>query len=148
MKNVIIRFVLAAGMASFANAGDHGTPEEAKAMVLKAAEFAKSHGMEEAKAAFEDLHSEWHDRDLYVYVYKVGEPIVISHGKNPAIAGKNLSGLKDVDGKHFPREIAAIKDEAWVDYKWQTPGTKTIEAKTAFCKNIEIGIVCAGAYKQ
>src|SRR4051812_18894501 len=51
--------VLAAGQAS---------PDEAKAMAIKAAEYLKSVGPEKALPAFTAKEGPWHDRDLYVTV--------------------------------------------------------------------------------
>ena len=148
MKKVILGIIAAAGMFSLANAEDRATMDEANAMATKAAAFVAEHGVDEAKVAFETPGGEWHDRDLYVIIEKKGEGVLLAHGVKPALVGRDMSGLKDADGKAFVMEIAAVEGEGTVDFKWQNPKTDAIEDKTSFCKQVEAVIVCVGAYKK
>jgi signal transduction histidine kinase len=132
------------GAAAFAS--DHGTPEEAKAMALRAAEFLKANGEEKAFAAFNDK-SQFHDRDLYVFVQD-DKGVVKAHGGNPNLIGKDLSPVKDLDGKLFVQEINATKSEGWVDYKWQNAQTKAVEPKTSYVVRVDHLLVGVGAYKK
>ena len=99
---------LSALFAQGAMAGQ-GTPDEAKAMALKAADFLKANGPEKAWAAFNAPGGDFHDRDLYVFAQD-NNCVVMAHGANPALLGKSLCSLKDVDGKAFSREISDVKD--------------------------------------
>ena len=131
--------------ATWASGG--ATPDEAKAMAIKAAEYLKSVGPEKAFAAFDAKdNTEWHDRDLYVTVQD-SKGTMVAHGTNPGLIGKSMLNLKDVDGKPFNQEIQAIKDTAWVEYKWQDPLTKAVGAKTAYEIRVGDYIVGVGAYK-
>ena len=56
--------------------------------------------------------------------------VMVAHGTNPGLIGKSVLDLKDVDGKPFNRDVQAIKDAGWVNFKWQNPTTKAVEAKT------------------
>jgi cytochrome c len=138
--------VLAFFVAQAAQAAGHGTPDEAKAMAIKAAAFLKANGPDKAFPAF-DSDPAWHDRDLYVFVQD-NNGKVLAHGTNPALIGKTLINLKDVDGKPFVQEMVAVKDQGWVDYKWQNPETKTIEPKTSYVIRIGDDTVGVGAYKN
>ena len=60
--------------------------------------------------------------------------------------GKSVLELKDVDGKPFNHEIQGIKDTGWVDYKWQNPQTKEVQAKRAYEVRVGEYIVGVGAY--
>ena len=123
------------------------TPDEAKAMAVKAAAYLQSAGPEKAFAAFDAKDdATWHDRDLYVVVQD-SKGAIVAHGTNPGLIGRNVLELKDVDGKPFNHDIQAVKDAAWVDYKWQNPMTKAVEAKTQY--NVRVGeyVVGVGAYK-
>jgi hypothetical protein len=128
-------------------AAGQATPDDAKAMAIKAADYLKSVGSEQAFAAFDAKDGSWHDRDLYVTVLDQSG-LVAAHGNNPGLIGKNVLGLKDVDGKLFIQEFVAIKDAGWVDYKWQNPLTRAVEPKTQY--NVRVGdyIVGVGAYSK
>ena len=128
LHHIILVVSLFATPAAWAT--DQATPDEAKAMAIKAADFLKSAGSDKAFAAFDDKAGAWHDRDLYVTVID-GNGTTVAHGNNPGLIGKLVIDLKDVDGKPFVREFLAIKDAGWVDYKWQDPVTKAVEAKAA-----------------
>jgi cytochrome c len=130
--------VLAAGQA---------TPDEAKAMALKAADYLKSVGSVKAFAEFSAKDGPWHDRDLYVSVQD-SKGVMLAHGTNPGLIGKSLIDLKDVDGKAFTREMVAITDTGWVTFKWQNPLTKAVEMKTAYEVRVGDYIVGVGAYVQ
>ena len=127
-------------------AAGQATPDDAKAMAIKAAEYLKSVGPEKAFAAFDATdNAAWHDRDLYVSVLD-SHGVMVAHGTNPGLIGKSMLNLKDVDGKPFNQEIEAIKDTGWVKYKWQDPLTKAVEPKTAYEVRVGDYIVGVGAY--
>lgn len=129
-----------------AHAGDRGTPDEAKAMAVKAAQFLKDAGSVKAFAAFNAKDNEWHDRDLYVYVL-APDATVLAHGGIAGYIGKNIASLKDVDGNSITGLINAIPDQGWAEYKWQNPVTKAIESKTSYAVKVGDDHVVVGAYK-
>jgi len=130
--------VLAAGLA---------TPDEARAMAIKAAAYLNANGPEKALAEFSAKDSSWHDRDLYVTVQD-SKGTIVAHGTNAGLIGRVVLDLKDVDGKPFNREFQAVKDAAWVSYKWQNPVTKAVEAKTMYSVRAGEYVVGVGAYAQ
>jgi len=73
---------------------------------------------------------------------------MVAHGTNPGLIGKSMLDLKDVDGKPFNRDIQAIKDTGWVEFKWQNPLTKAIEPKTMYEVRVGEYIVGVGAYAK
>jgi hypothetical protein len=133
--------------APFAWAAGQATPDEAKAMSIKAAEYLKSVGPEKAFPAFDAKDSSWHDRDLYVYVLDA-KGVMVAHGTNPGMRDKTVLDLKDVDGKPFFHDIVATKDAGWVNYKWQNPTTKAVEPKTAYIVRVGDYVVGVGAYAK
>jgi signal transduction histidine kinase len=151
MKRVMYLVPLIAALSLFAlNAGAAGqaTPDEAKEMAIKAAEYLKSAGTEKAFAEFDAKdNSTWHDRDLYVTVQD-SNGVMVAHGTNPGLIGKSVLELKDVDGKPFNHEIQAIKDQGWVEFKWQNPMSKVVEAKRTYEVRVGEYIVGAGAYAK
>ena len=146
MKRILLLVLFAIGVSwSAAFAGERGTPDEAKAMAEKAAAYLKANGPEKAFPVFDAKDGGFVDRDLYVYVYDA-KGTVVAHGTNPALIGKVMLDFKDVDGKAFIRESEAVKDTGWVDYKWQNPVTKTIEAKKTYIIRVGEYLVGVGAY--
>ena len=138
---------IAVAFGPSARAANHASPDEAKAMAIKAADFLKQNGPEKAFAAFDAPGGAFHDRDLYVFVQN-NAGIVQAHGANSALIGKNLMSIKDVDGKPFVQQICAVKDTAWIDYKWQDPQTKMVEPKTSYVIRVGDYVVGVGAYKN
>lgn len=129
-----------------ARAADRASLDDAKAMAAKAARYLEENGASNAFVAFDAKDGPWHDRDLYVFVID-GNGEMLAHGVSPALVGKNLATLKDVEGKPFMREMIAVKDAGWVDYKWQNPVTRMIEAKASYMVRVGQYCVGVGAYK-
>ena len=129
-------------------AAGQATPDEAKAMALKAAEYLKSAGADKAFAEFDAKdNATWHDRDLYVTVQD-SSGVMVAHGTSPGLIGKSMLDLRDVDGKPFNREIQAIKASGWVEFKWQNPVTKAVEPKQTYEVRVGEYIVGVGAYSK
>jgi cytochrome c len=127
-------------------ASGQGSPDEAKAMALKAADYLKANGPEKSWTAFNAAGGAFHDRDLYVFAQD-NDCNLLAHGANAALIGKKLCDLKDVDGKTFIKAFSEVKDQEWVDYKWQNPTTKAVEPKTTYVVRVGDYVVGVGAYK-
>ena len=85
--------MLAAILAGAVYASDMATPEEAKAMSLKARAAVNETGRERAFAAFADPDGEFRDRDLYVFCIDM-EGVLISQG---GIDGGSHQGFQLAD---------------------------------------------------
>jgi hypothetical protein len=113
--------------SGFAQQGQLGTAQEAKAMLEKAVAAIKA-DQAVALAKFNKGEGGFRDRDLYPFCFR------ISDGKGVAtpaavLAGTDLRTLKDPNGKAFGLELyaAAQKPEGQVteigDYMFPKPGT-------------------------
>ena len=142
--------VFSALLSVFALAQDHGTKDEAKAMVNAALAHIKEAGNTKAFSDFNTDKASWNKKDLYVVVQDL-KGVVIVHGANEKLVGKNLIDFKDQNGKLFVQELISTgsKGEGWVDYDFTNPSTKKVEAKSSFVKRIPgfDGIVLVGAYR-
>jgi signal transduction histidine kinase len=110
-------------------------------------EHGKSNGLAEVARAAND-EGTLVDRDLYIFAYDF-DGVVLAHGANPKLVGRNLYNLKDTDGKYLIRELieAAKAGSGWVDYKWSHPKMKKIMQKTAFVKKVDDGLwIGCGTY--
>jgi cytochrome c len=54
----------------------------------------------------------------------------------------------DVDKFHFIRAFLAVKDSAWIDYKWPDPVDKMIKQKSSYLIRVGRHIVGVGYYKS
>jgi cytochrome c len=134
-------------MPMLAWAAGQATPDEAKAMAVKAAAYLQSVGPVKAFPEFDAKDGPWRDRDLYVTVQN-RQGVMVAHGTNPGLIGRSVLELKDVDGKPFNHEIHEIKDAGWVTFKWQNPLTKAVEPKTMYVIRVGDYTVGVGAYAQ
>jgi signal transduction histidine kinase len=134
-----------------AAAAEFGTKDEAIAMVKRVqAEFKKDGGDATFKAISDKTTKEFHDRDLYPFVYDMSG-LCVAHGARPALIGKNLIDLKDQDGKFLIREmvkLAKVPGSGWIDYKWPNPLTNKIEDKSSYVEKMGDYFVGVGVYKQ
>jgi len=148
-KVMISIFICLFVVTSVYAAEKRGTPTEAKKMVEKAIAYIKANGQEEAFAEINNPKGKFVDRDLYVSVIDMNGKC-LARGANPELLGKDLSVLKDPDGKFFMKErieMAKSKGSGWQDYKFTDPLTKNVEPKKAYFKKYKDIIVTCGAYK-
>lgn len=65
------------------------------------------------------------------------QPTMIMHPIKPTLDGKDLSGIKDPNGKFLFKEMVktcAEKGEGFVDYMWPKPGEEAPQPKLSFVK--------------
>lgn len=137
---------LSVAFAQNAWAAVQPTPDEAKAMAIKAAHYLQTNGPAKAWIAFNAADGNFRDRNLYVFAQD-NNCTMMANGANPALVGKNLCAYTDADGKPVAREISDVKGQAWIDYKMLNPLSKTVEAKTAFVVRVGAYVVGVGASK-
>lgn len=147
MKKFLLALVAMFVCSAAAVAADMATPDEAKAMAEKAAQYVRDVGPEKAFAAFGTPGGDWHDRDLYIAVVTSDgtQPV---NGANAAMNGRNFWNLQDINGKYFYREVAGVESEAWVTYMWKNPITQAPAIKKAYVINVGGNRVLSGAYES
>jgi cytochrome c len=144
-------FAALIAIASPAPAAEFGSKDEAVAMVKRVqAEFKKSGPDATFKAVSDKSVQDFHDRDLYPFIYNM-EGVCVAHGARAALIGKLLIDLKDQDGKFLIREMVAMSKgpgSGWIDYKWPNPLTNKIEDKSSYVEKMGDYFVGVGIYKQ
>jgi len=151
MKVGVAMMAMAAVTLSGGAAGAEGgaTTKEAEAMVKKGVAYIKANGNDKGYAEISNKGGQFTDRDLYLVVYGL-DGKVMAHGANAKMVGKDLIGLKDIDGKEFVRErveLGKAKANFWQDYKFTNPETKKVEPKSMYCERLDVTVVCGGVYK-
>jgi len=147
LRNLVLAVAMLFTVASAAGASDFASEDEAKAMAEKAATHITSAGIDNAFKDFMTDGGEWHDRDLYVFVFN-DKGTMAAHGQRASLVGRDMARLRDVDGKLFVEEFMKISDSGWVDYKWQNPATKAVELKMSYIVRVANHLVGVGAYKH
>ncbi len=151
MRKIVITvvgllFIFGCATAAFAS----GTADEAKAMVDKAIAFVKANGQEKGFNEVDNQKGKFVKEDLYVWVSDA-KGVILAHGANEKLIGKDVTPLKDSDGKFFIKEIvqtANTKGTGWVDYHWVNPVTKSIDKKSTYFKKDGNLIYACGIYKK
>ena len=118
--------VLALSPTVFAQQGQLGTPEEAKAMLNKAVAAVKA-DQAVALAMFNKGEGGFKDRDLYPFCFRIADGKALASPVSVP-AGTDVRTLKDPTGKTFGPELyaAAQKPEGQVtevSYMFPKPGT-------------------------
>jgi cytochrome c len=145
----LVALLFAYGSAPAA-ASEHGTRDEAVAMVKRVQDKFKTDGLEATFKAVTEKDKTFNDRDLYPFIYTLDGTKNVAHGANAALVGKNLIDLKDQDGKFLIRELAETAKKpghGWVDYKWPNPTTKLIESKSSYVERMGDYLVGVGIYR-
>jgi len=144
-----------------ASLGFSATPEpqseqakQIKALVDKAAALIESKG-KDAFPEFKKKDSEWYEGETYIFVDAMNG-IILMHPTHPELEGKNLTNMKDVNGKLWMQEFietAKTNGSGWVDYMWFKPGEDQPSKKISYIKKAkmpdgEMVIVGAGIYVE
>ncbi|MES2258209.1 MAG: cache domain-containing protein [Pseudomonadota bacterium] len=143
-------FTAAIAMGGSASAAEHGTKDEAVAMVHKVIAYIKANGKDKAIAEVNTPKGRFVDRDLYVNIGD-GLGMVLANGGNARLVGKNLTEVKDADGKSFVKEggeILKTKNSGWVDYKWPNPVSGQIESKSLYSEKFGDLVISVGIYRD
>ncbi len=149
MKKILMTIVVGIFIVGVTAAALASTAGEATALVDKAIAFYKANGKDKALAEISNKQGQFVKGDLYVFVWDL-KGVILAHGANEKLIGKDMYEIKDVDNKQFVKEaveLAKSKGSGWVDYKWTNPVSKKVEAKSTFVKKVDDLIFCAGIYK-
>lgn len=124
------------------------TPDQAKAFVKEAVAYVKANGKEKAIAEFSNPQGKFVKGDLYIFAIDFNG-VMVAHGSNPKLVGKNMLEHKDPDGVYLFKEFVKVgkQGSGWVDYKWPHPVTKEVKPKTSFVEAVDDVIAGCGVYK-
>ena len=123
--------------------------DDALALVTKAVAHVKEVGKDKALADFNDPKGAYVKGDLYVFAYTL-QGVILAHPMNPKLVGKDMTEVKDSDGKLFTKDFIAMVNgpgKGWVDYNWTNPTSKKIEAKSSYVAKAGDIFVGCGIYK-
>jgi hypothetical protein len=133
---------------------DHGTADQAKAMLLKA-EVAVKADKTKALDMFNNGEGGFRDRDLYVFCANLSDARIVAQGNPNAKQqlGQDQRTLKDSTGKNFGVELFAAKKKpegqiTKVSYMFVRPGPDTTPVpKESFVTKVGDLVCGVGYYK-
>ena len=145
-------FVVLATSAPAAPAStSFGTRDEAITMVHRVQEMFKKLGPEGTFQAVKRKAPGTIDRDLYAYILDLNG-VVMANGAIPTMTtGTNLINFRDQNGKYLMREQMEVckgPQRGWVDFRWLSPVTQTIEDKSAYLERMGDYCVGVGIYRN
>jgi len=145
----VLAFVLAlTACAPHAPAADSSAPAYAYddtkhlvALVDAAADTIRTDGLRPACAQFAQKNSRWFFGQYYLFVYAL-DGTAVCHAASPALVGKNLMGLRDMNGKPIVRFITDVGKRpqpdasGWVFYLWQEQSQLGPSWKSAYLRKV------------
>lgn len=123
-----------------AASANHGTTDEAKAMLQKAVEHYNSVGRTQALADFNNRVTPFFDRDLYVACID-SNLHQSANGGFPSLVGSAVEPLS-----RAAWDAAAINTISSIDYQWIDPATGVSEPKTFYYEKVGNDVCGVGAY--
>ena len=119
--------------------GEESKQATAQALVEKAQEHIKSVGLETANLDFTKKDGKFVDGEFYIFCLQF-DGLMLGHGGNPKLVGKNIYKLKDPDGKLFIQDftkVAKEKGNGWIDYKWRNTVSGKVEPKSSYILRVD-----------
>jgi signal transduction histidine kinase len=124
------------------------TAMEAQALAERALAHIREVGREKAFADFSRPDGGFVDGELYIFCQDASG-VVVAHGGNPNIVGKDMSGVRGPDGRLANVEINQLgltKGGGWLEFRWPNPATRRIELKVAYVLKVDDHTVCGSGY--
>jgi cytochrome c len=126
------------------------TPDQAQTFAERAVAHVAEVGRERAFDDFSRPDGGFVDGELYVFCQDISG-IVVAHGGNPGIVGKNLSGMRDPDGRYPNVQLNRMgfdHGRGWVRFRWPNPATSRIARKVAYVIKVDDQTVCGSGYYE
>jgi signal transduction histidine kinase len=139
-------FVVAA--VAVAAAAAARTAGEAQALAERAVAHVRAVGRDRAFADFSRPDGGFVDGELYVFCQDASG-VVVAHGGNPNIIGRNMADVRGPDGRLSNVEINQLglgQGSGWLEFRWPNPATRRIELKAAYVLKVDDRTVCGSGY--
>ena len=147
LKFLIALFAISLIPVAFAQT-DNTSDKEVKAMVLDAINLYDEIG----KDSFESFNSspDFHKSDLYMFVFRDSDSIMMAHGANTALIGESVDKILDFYGESIGKMIhdKATQEGVWVEYLWEDPVDKETHPKTVWVVKHDGYIFGTGSYSD
>ena len=144
---VIVVLVMIAGMNDL-NSVDRfsETPDMAVSLVDDAIDLYKYNG---AKAFPRiNVDPEFQGMELYVYVIRDSDGIIVAHGEDKSLVGQNSDSIGFVDGNDLGAMIhdLATEEGTWIQYTAKNPVNRELLTESAWVKKHDGYIFGSGIF--
>ncbi|WP_165495830.1 methyl-accepting chemotaxis protein [Marinobacter halodurans] len=114
------------------------TKSDAESLVHQAYDYVQQNGLEKALAVFNDPEREFVQGELYVVVQGF-DGVILAHGGNRELVGKDQSQGKDASGKPLTPIIDIARDhgQGWYSYRFINPHSGKAEPKHMFIRRLD-----------
>jgi hypothetical protein len=145
---------LAAGLfaAALSTTAGHqavgSTADEAQSLLERAVAHIQAVGPPRAFADITRPDGGFVRGELYVFCM-TNDGVMVAHGGNPKLVGKNLLSVRDAEGTASTADIIHVgltQGKGWVEYLWPNPATGRVQRKVTYVLRIDDRTVCASGY--
>jgi signal transduction histidine kinase len=151
MKRLLaFMFAVSALTVSPAMAENRALPQQAQALLDKAAAKLNKDGPEQAFAAFNSRDGGFVAHELYVFAFDMTGRYMAS-GANPKLVGSDAHELKDAEGKMLVKEmidVSKTKGKGEIDYVWLNRADNRVEKKHSIYQAVNGYILGVGYYLE
>jgi cytochrome c len=136
------------GTLVLADGANAHTAAEVQAFTERAVAHIHDVGRERAFADFTRPDGGFVDGELYIYCQDASG-VVLAHGGNPMLVGRNMADVRGPDGRLANVEINQLglsKGSGWLEFRWPNPATRRIELKDAYVMKVDDRTVCGSGY--
>lgn len=127
------------GIASAESKYKYKKTREIVALVRDAAALIEKEGVS-VFPEFRKKGGRWFYADTYIFIWEMNGLRVV-YPPNPKGEGKNMSNLKDINGKPIGRMFITMvsggKGEAWCHYQWPKPNDTVPSWKSTYLKRVK-----------
>jgi signal transduction histidine kinase len=120
---VMVLVVMASVVLAVSVMAQSAIKDECVALCKDAAKFINEKGLYPAVAEINNKEGKFVTKNTYVFMMDL-EGHLLAHPFNPQFIGRDITGVKDTNGKLFNQEsitIAKTKGEGWTTYMYPTP---------------------------
>jgi cytochrome c len=116
----------------------------------RAVQYIYQVGRDRAFADFSRPDGGFVDGELYVFC-NAANGVVLAHGGNPKLVGRNLTTVHDVLGNYPVAEVDRIGltlGQGWHAYVWPNPATGQVQPKKSYVVQVDDNTICGSGYYQ
>ncbi len=140
--------LLSVTLSSATRAATAHTADDVQATVERAAAHIRAVGPARAFADITRPDGGFVDGELYVFCNSA-DGTVLANGGNPKIVGKNLSGVRDAEGKQPVLDgirLGLAQGQGWLSYLWPNMQAGQVQRKIVYVLRIDDRTICGSGY--
>jgi cytochrome c len=144
----VVSVIAMASILACVRSANAQTAAEAQALAERAVAHVHDVGRDKAFADLSRPDGGFVDGSLYVFCQDASG-VVVAHGGNPRLVGKNMADVRGPDGRMANVEINQLgltKGSGWLAFRWPNPATRRIELKHAYVLKVDDRTVCGSGY--